>query len=149
MIKSYFCDTKEQGCRNLSLSKLSVLPPVFLLGQAFSPWAWAAPAATSTSPAPAGLGRCCWDWQFTCHLGEAAGSCHIEQRKWGAFGAEMSWTEKTFSWPLWSGIENISEWWTLTEYVKVPECFQYCPEMKASTICFIMLHLLLIKFLCH
>lgn len=36
-IKCYFCDTKEQGHSNLSLSKPNVLPPLFLPGQAFSP----------------------------------------------------------------------------------------------------------------
>lgn len=125
-INCYFCDTKKQGHRNLPLSEANVLPPLFFPVWAFSPRARAAPAATSNSPAPAGLGRCCWSRQFICRLGGAAGRCHIQQRKRGAFVAEISWMEKTFSWPLWSAIENISEWRTLREYVKVPECFQFC-----------------------
>lgn len=104
--------------------------PLFCPSQTFSPQACAASAAASTSLALAGLGRCHWSGCFSCHLGVAVGRCPILQKKWGASDAEMSWTEKALRRPLWSAVGNTSEWWTLAEYIRVPECFQFCLKWR-------------------
>lgn len=110
--------------------RASPSPPLFCPSQTFRPQARAAPAAASTSPAPAGLGRCHWSGYSSCHLGVAVGRCHIQQKRWGASGAEVSWAEKALRWPLWSAVGNTSEWWMLAEYIRVPECFQFCLKRR-------------------
>lgn len=103
---------------------------LFCPSQTFSPQACAAPAAASTSLALAVLGKCHWSVCFSCHLGVAVGRCPTLQKKWGASGAEMSWTGKALRWSLWNAVGNISEWLTLAEYIRVPECFQFCLKWR-------------------